>query len=87
MKKKLAIALVLVLAAALLIGCGGSAKKEAVKIRVGATPVPHAEILEVAKEILAEKGYELEIVVYTDYVQPNLAVDSGELDANSPGQE
>ena len=81
MKKTIAIALVLVLTVALLAGCGSS-KKEAVKIRVGATPVPHAEILEVAKEILAENGYELEIVVYTDYVQPNMAVDSGELDAN-----
>ena len=81
MKKKFALVLSLVLIAALLIGCGGG-KKEAVKIRVGATPVPHAEILEIAKPILAEQGYELEIVVYTDYVQPNLAVDSGELDAN-----
>ena len=82
MKKKFALVLALVLVAALLVGCGGSSKKEAVKIRIGATPVPHAEILEIAKPILAEKGYELEIVVYTDYVQPNLAVDSGELDAN-----
>ena len=81
MKKKIALVLVLVLALSLLVGCGGS-KKEAVKIRVGATPVPHAEILEVAKELLAKEGYELEIVVYTDYVQPNLAVDGGELDAN-----
>ncbi len=81
MKKTFALVLSLVLIAALLVGCGGS-KKEAVKIRIGATPVPHAEILEIAKPILAEKGYDLEIVVYTDYVQPNLAVDSGELDAN-----
>ena len=58
------------------------AAKENVKIRIGATPVPHAEILEIAKPILAEQGYDLEIIVYTDYVQPNLAVDSGELDAN-----
>ena len=81
MKKTFALVLSLVLIAALLVGCGGG-KKEAVKIRIGATPVPHAEILEIAKPILAEKGYDLEIVVYTDYVQPNLAVDSGELDAN-----
>ena len=81
MKKKIALILVIALAVALLAGCGGG-KKEAVKIKVGATPVPHAEILEVAKELLAKEGYELEIVVYTDYVQPNLAVDSGELDAN-----
>ena len=55
---------------------------ELVKIRVAATPTPHAEILAVAKEILAAQGYELEIVEYTDYVQPNLVVDSGDLDAN-----
>ncbi|MCD7845845.1 MAG: MetQ/NlpA family ABC transporter substrate-binding protein [Oscillospiraceae bacterium] len=55
---------------------------ELVTIRVGASPTPHAEILEVAKAILAEQGYDLEIVEYTDYVQPNLAVDSGDLDAN-----
>ena len=81
MKKKIALVLVLVLVAALLAGCGSS-KKENTKIRVGATPVPHAEILEVAKELLAKEGYDLEIVVYTDYVQPNMAVDSGDLDAN-----
>ena len=52
MKKKIALILVIALAVALLAGCGGS-KKEAVKIKVGATPVPHAEILEVAKELLA----------------------------------
>ncbi len=55
---------------------------ELVTIRVGASPTPHAEILEIAKAILAEQGYDLEIVEYTDYVQPNLAVDSGDLDAN-----
>jgi D-methionine transport system substrate-binding protein len=55
---------------------------ELVKIRVAASPTPHAEILAVAKSILAEQGYDLEIVEYTDYVQPNLVVDSGELDAN-----
>ena len=81
MKKKLALVLAIVLVISLLAGCGSS-KKEPTKIRVGATPVPHAEILEIAKPLLAKEGYDLEIVVYTDYVQPNLAVDSGELDAN-----
>lgn len=79
MKKAIAILLSLLLVAALC-GCGQSAESN--KIRVAATAVPHAEILEIAKEILAEQGYELEIVVYTDYVQPNLVVESGELDAN-----
>jgi D-methionine transport system substrate-binding protein len=52
------------------------------KIVVGATPAPHAEILNAAKEVLKEKGYELVVKEYTDYVQPNLALDSGDLDAN-----
>lgn len=53
-----------------------------VKIVVGATPTPHAEILGVVKTLLADQGYELEIREFTDYVQPNLALDSGDLDAN-----
>lgn len=52
------------------------------KIVVGATPAPHAEILNASKDILKEKGYELVVKEYTDYVQPNLALDSGDLDAN-----
>lgn len=51
-------------------------------IKVAASPTPHAEILKVAKEILAEQGVTLEIYEYTDYVQPNKVVESGELDAN-----
>ena len=49
---------------------------------MGATPAPHAEILEVVKDILAEQGITLEIVQYNDYVQPNNAVEDGSLDAN-----
>ena len=51
-------------------------------ISVAATPTPHAEVLAVAKEILAEKEITLNIVEFTDYVQPNNVVDSGEIDAN-----
>lgn len=51
-------------------------------ITIAASPTPHAEILEVVKEILAEKGITLDIKEYTDYVQPNNVVDSGEIDAN-----
>lgn len=51
-------------------------------ITVAASPAPHAEILAVAKEILAEKDIELKVIEYTDYVQPNNVVDSGEVDAN-----
>lgn len=51
-------------------------------IRIGATPVPHAEILEVVKGQLAEAGYDLDIVEFTDYVTPNISLNDGALDAN-----
>ncbi len=79
MKKKiLALSLSAALVIGLLSGCGG--KKTTLK--VGASPAPHAEILEVVKEILAKKDIELEIVEFTDYIQPNNAVESGDIDAN-----
>lgn len=75
------------------VGCGGGndapaddaaadAGTEAITLKVGASPTPHAEILAAAKDELAEKGINLEIVEFTDYVQPNLATESGDLDAN-----
>lgn len=51
-------------------------------IKIAASPVPHAQILEKAAEILKDYGYELDIVEFEDYVQPNLVVESGEFDAN-----
>lgn len=51
-------------------------------ITVAASPTPHAEILEQAKSLLAAQGWELEVTEFDDYVQPNLVVDSGEIDAN-----
>ena len=51
-------------------------------ITVAATPVPHAEILEAAKDLMAAEGWDLEIVEFTDYVQPNEVVESGDVDAN-----
>ena len=59
-----------------------AAAGELKKIIVGASPAPHAEILKAAKEVLAQKGYELEILEYMDYIQPNLALESSDLDAN-----
>lgn len=56
--------------------------KELVKVVVGASPAPHAQILEAAKPLMAEAGYDLVIKEYNDYVQPNMAVESGDLDAN-----
>ncbi|MBE8949930.1 MAG: MetQ/NlpA family ABC transporter substrate-binding protein [Quinella sp. 3Q1] len=83
----------LTLAATLLLtGCGGgdqpaqkaddkSAAKE-VTLKIGATPVPHAELLAEIKSDLKEKGITLEIVEFNDYVQPNIALNDKELDAN-----
>ena len=76
MKKLIVIALALVLT----LSCASALA--ATKISVGATPAPHAEILEVVKPILAEQGIELEIVEFNDYIIPNTAVESGEIDAN-----
>lgn len=53
-----------------------------VVLKVGATPVPHAEILKIAQAELAAQNIKLEIIEYTDYVQPNLALENKELDAN-----
>ena len=52
------------------------------KVSIGATPTPHAEVLEVVKKILADKEIKLEIIEFNDYVQPNLLVESGEIDSN-----
>lgn len=92
MKKALSIVTALILTAGLA-GCGqkastaststaasGSSTKKVIK--VGATPVPHEEILEQIKPILAKEGYELKIVEFTDYVTPNTALQEGDLDAN-----
>ena len=75
MKKIFAIVLALVLVLS-------AAAFAETKLSIGATPAPHAEILEVVKPILAEQGIDLEIVVFNDYVIPNTAVESGEIDAN-----
>ena len=72
----LALTLVLSLAA-----CGGNAQDDKT-IKVGASPAPHAAILEEAAKLLAEEGYTLEIVEFDDYILPNTALDEGELDAN-----
>ena len=81
MKKKI-LALVLACAASLtlLAGCGG--KDEGTVLKVGASPTPHAEILAVVQDELAKQGITLEIVEFTDYIVPNEAVESGEIDAN-----
>lgn len=86
------IILVLALIAVLVSGCGskqapngqnvtGGEEKPKV-LKVGATPVPHAELLAEVKDDLAKEGITLEIVDYQDYVQPNLNLADGEIDAN-----
>ena len=70
-----------VLSLSLTVGFAGLACA-ATQIRVGASPTPHAEILKVAAEELKDKGYEIKIIEYSDYVQPNMALESKELDAN-----
>lgn len=73
-----------------LIGCGNSegssndssSNGDDKVIKVGVSPVPHEEIMEVAKPLLEAKGYTVEIVEFTDYVLPNTALESGEIDAN-----
>lgn len=87
MKKTLALAFSLLLCLSLLTACGNKDKQEptggeTTTIKVAATPAPHAAILEVAKEILAEEGITLEIVEFTDYIQPNMATESGDVMAN-----
>ena len=91
MKKVFALIAALVFSALVLAGCGGqqgassgasSAASGAKTLKVGATAVPHAEILEAAKPLLEKEGITLEIVEFNDYVQPNLALNDKELDAN-----
>ena len=87
-----AVPLASALSLGLLSACGSNANEtpsagsdnntEAVTIKIGATPAPHAEILEVVKPILAEQNINLEITVFNDYVTPNTAVEDGSLDAN-----
>ena len=82
MKKIVTLLLAVCLLASALAGCASSAKTENKTIVVGASSTPHAEILEVAKTILAEKNITLDIQSYNDYVVPNTVVEDGTVDAN-----
>lgn len=82
MKKRIvSVAVAAVLAAGVLAGCG-SKGGDGGTITVAATEVPHSEILEAAKPILAEKGWDLQVTVFNDYVQPNEVVEAGDFDCN-----
>ena len=87
--KKLSVlaAAALMAVAFLAAGCGSDSQTTAssdknVTVTVGATPVPHAEILNEIKPLLAKEGVDLKVVEFTDYVKPNLALNDKELDAN-----
>ncbi len=92
MKKAFALLAALMAACLVLTGCGGDQAKSsgsgassssgAKVLKVGATAVPHAEILEIIKPALQKEGIELNIIEFSDYVQPNLALNDKELDAN-----
>lgn len=91
MKKFLALALSLTFIVTLLAGCGSSqtttpaasaSTGETVTLKVGASPTPHAEILYQCVEPLKAEGIDLQVVEFTDYVQPNTALEAGDLDAN-----
>lgn len=71
--------IILALAMAFLIPASAFAGE---KIVIGVTPFPHKDIMEVVKPLLAKDGYELEIKEFSDYVQPNMALAEGQLDAN-----
>ena len=73
----------LLVAGALLAGCSNTTDTEDKTITIGATQVPHAEILnDVVKPALEADGWTVDVVEYTDYVQPNTALEEGSLDAN-----
>lgn len=94
MKKLASVLLAATLSLGLLTACGNTTNDNnsanssddgqtgSVTLKVGASPAPHAEILEVVKPILAEQGITLDIVEFNDYIAPNTAVEDGSLDAN-----
>lgn len=92
LRKITGLSLASVLAAGALVGCGSKESADSSAstdetadletITVAASATPHSEILEAAKEALKEQGYDLQVTVFDDYVQPNEVVESGDFDAN-----
>lgn len=90
-KKAIIASLAALTAVGFIAGCGGekapaksaaSSAAKAVSIKVGVSPVPHAEIINAVKDKLAKEGVNVELVEFNDYVQPNLALNDKSLDAN-----
>lgn len=83
MKKKLWLLIVAaILGITAAVNFGGASGSSGKTLKVGASPVPHAELLEQVKPLLAEQGIKLEIIEFEDYIQPNLVLNDKELDAN-----
>lgn len=93
LKRFASLSLATAVAASALVGCGSTDTKEAAStsteggadlevITVAASATPHAEILEAVKEDLKAQGYDLQVTIFDDYVQPNEVVESGDFDAN-----
>ena len=78
----LGLAIVLVFGGLVIFNKEEQAANDTIKIRVGATPVPHSELLNLIKEDLLKEGIELEVVEFTDYITPNIALSDGDIDAN-----
>lgn len=81
MKKILSILLISVLSLALVVGCTSKESKNN-EIKIGVSPNPHSQLVSLVLDDLKAEGVDVEIVEFTDYVQPNLALASGDLDAN-----
>lgn len=87
MSKKILKVLFITILTLFFISCSENEKNkkfepQKITIKVGATPIPHGEILEFIRPLLKKEGYDLEIEKVTDYVTANIAVDRGDLDAN-----
>ncbi len=80
--KKIGLVLLVLGCVTLLAACGSGSAEKTDKVKIGASPTPHAEILEHIKPELKKKGIELEIVKFDDYVLPNKALENGDIDAN-----
>jgi len=78
----IAVALIFALSLLMFAGCGRRGSGPENRLVIGATPVPHTEILEFVQDKMTEAGFELQIRTFTDFVQPNLATQAGDIDVN-----
>ncbi|WP_425446641.1 MetQ/NlpA family ABC transporter substrate-binding protein [Dethiothermospora halolimnae] len=82
MKKTIITVLIISILGTLILSACGKKEAESQVLKIGATPVPHSELLNLIKDDLKEQGIDLKIIEFTDYVKPNLALAEGEIDAN-----